>query len=186
MNDARRKRTIDHVWHVWMNQRQEERGWGKNTEHDLYEWKRALQEMERLPHWLKQARAGTLPTTHQQCSHSAPEPIEQNRLVCALGMDVTQCPILASLYGVFAEQQTVYQRLADEHDKKPWLLPDDADIAAARTCAWHIFMAKLADSHLDTSEGYVQDEGDRRFWATTYRYLSMSDDEGARLAQEEE
>jgi hypothetical protein len=168
-----------------MNRRQEQRGW-KNTEHDLYEWKNAVQEMERLPHWLKQARTGTLPTVHQQCSHSAPEAIEENRLVCALGNDVTKCPLLASLYATFAEQQEVYQRLADERDQEPGLQPDDADIAAARTCAWHIFMEKLKYPHLDTSGGYVQDEGDRRFWATTYRYLSMSDDEGARLAQEEE
>jgi transposase-like protein len=163
---ARRSRYADHQFHVWINQRQEQRRVaGELHESDLYEWKNMLQELPRLPQWLKAARTGTLRTVHQQCSRVAPEPIAENRLLCALGVDVTTCPILHSLYESFATAHPHYG-----------LTPDDADGIAAKVCTWHLFTEKQQHPALDTSEGYVQDESDRSYWATLYAQMSAADD----------
>jgi hypothetical protein len=182
--EYRHRSAVDHTFHMWINQRQEARGW-QNVEHDLYEWKSMLGEIGRLPHWLKQARTGTLPTVHQQCSHSAPEAIVKNRVLCALGVDVTECPILASLYSLFTEERAREQRLETERGFKVRLEEDDADVVAARVCTWHIFMSKLKHPHLDTSEGYVQHEGDRMYWSRVYSSLSGSDDYDVATAGQE-
>lgn len=174
--EYRRRSGLDHAWHVWINERQEQRAPGEPWERDLYEWKTALYEVERLPYWLKQARTGTLRTVHQQCSHSAPEGITENRLICALGVDVTACPILQSLYASFAQEVERDQRMASEKFPARFT-DDDGDILAARTCAWHIFMASLK-GHVDTSEGYVQDESDRRYWHNVYTSLDGGDPDG--------
>jgi len=180
----RRLRDMDHLFHTWINRRQDERSnAGEPWEHDLYEWKAALQELRRLPHWLRQARTGTLPTVHQQCSHSAPEPIPANRLTCALGADVTECPILRSLYASFEEQRTHIAAYNGE-PSYPDLTADDGDEIAARVCTWHIFTEQFrrvvsGRPQIDTSEGYVQDEGDRMFWGNVYDSLrrGMEDEE---------
>jgi hypothetical protein len=178
----RRLRDMDHLFHVWINQRQDERrNAGESWEHDLYEWKDALREMQRLPHWLRQARTGTLPTIHTQCSHSEPEPITANRLRCALGVDVTECPILRSLYASFEAERTHIAAYSGE-PSYPNLTADDGDEIAARVCTWHIFTEQMRLSfeeraQIDTSEGYVQDEGDRMFWRNVYDNLSRGMEE---------
>ena len=183
-HDAARKRSaIDYLWHTWINKRQDERrAAGESHEHDLYEWKAALQEIGRLPHWLRQARTGTLPTIHQQCSHSEPEPIQGNRLVCALGEDVTRCPILVSLYAHWIGE--IARTGPDGSQPYGHASMDDCDDVAAKVCTWHIFTETMRRPFaIDTSEGYVQDEGDRMYWRTVYEHLSMAsghpDDEEA-------
>jgi hypothetical protein len=174
MEAYKRRTGIDHVFHTWINRRQDERrAAGEPWERSLYEWKTAMQERRRLVIWLRKARTGDLPTEHKQCSHSPSEPIPTNRLVCARGVDVTECPILRNLYDEFARRPNHYEST-----------PDDADEVAADVCAWHIFTGTIGyedrkgtHSHLDTSEGYVQHEGDRMFWSNVYQSLSMSDDE---------
>lgn len=170
--DYARESAADQSFHIWINKRQEERRQSKGPwEADLYEWMHAEREMRRLPVWLKRARSGALPTAHQQCSHSAPEAIEENHLVCALGQDVTTCPILASLYTSFEQDLAREEALHQRNGMAKRLHPDDADVLAARVCCWHIFMEKQRHPHIDTSEGYVQDESDRRFWGNVYRSL---------------
>lgn len=174
--------TINHAFHVWINQRAEERRRNSEPfEHDLYEWKNMLMELERLPLWLKRARTGHMPTAHQQYLHSAPEAIAENRLVCALGTDVSTCPILASLYATFREQAAARAVWAEKMRAKfgedyqapiEQLTEDDADVVGARVCTWHIFMSTLKAPAIDTSEGYVQDESDRRFWGNLYASMS--------------
>ncbi len=175
-DEHKHRNSVEHVFHVWMNQRQDERREERLPwESDLYEWQGAMREMERLPIWLRRARMGELPTIHQQCSHSQPETIEHNVLRCALGRDVTECVLLKSLYALFTE-----------YSKKPWysdLTLEDADRMGARVCCWHIFRAVFGitgerKNAIDTSEGYVQDESDRRFWATVYDHLAGEDPDG--------
>ena len=176
MNDAiyteQRKQwdRVDWIWHTWINERQEQRRKdGQETEHDLYEWKRALVEMMRMPIWLKRARTGDLPTEHQQCSHSETEPISENRLICALGVNVLECPILTSLRARFdtvRAEREFYRNVTD----------GDVDQVAAWTCAWHIFTEHQKNPGIDTSEGYVQDESDRRFWKRVYDNLTAEDE----------
>lgn len=169
----RRQGNIDQAFHVWINERQDERRKAKEPfEKDLYEFKRALAEVDRLPRLLKAARTSTLPTMHQQCSHSAPIPIVENRLVCALGVDVTQCPILASVYASAARERFPEgHRLAEFN-----VTPDDADVIAGRVCTWHILMESQKRS-VDTSEGYLKDESDRMYWSRVYESLSWSEDD---------
>lgn len=172
----RRLRDMDHLFHVWINARQDaRRDEGESWEHDLYEWKAALQELRRLPGWLRRARTGTLPTIHVQCSHSEPEKIANNRLTCALGVDVTACPILTSLYASFEAQRTHVAAYNGE-PSYPDLTADDGDEIAARVCTWHIFTEQMrrtlsGQAQIDTSEGYVQDEGDRMYWSNVYDSL---------------
>lgn len=173
--DYQRESAADHAYHVWMNARQEERrARGEPWEPDLYEFQRAVQELRRLPVWMHRLRTNTLPTTHQQCSHSPTEPIAANRLICALGEDVATCPILASLRATFAGEVDRARRLEEERGIPRRLHEDDIDLLAARCCTWHILISQLkAKGHIDTSEGYVQDEGDRRFWSRVYDSLSL-------------
>lgn len=171
------KHAVDHAFHVWINQRQEQRHKnGEPWEHDLYEWKSALQEVERLPIWLKRARTNALPTIHQQCSRQEPEAITENVLICALGVNVAECPILASLYETFRQQNEWREGLKARGMTTPGLTAEAADEVGGKVCAWHIFTTKLKSSPgLDTSEGYVQDESDRRFWKNTYDNLNAMD-----------
>lgn len=179
----KRLRDLDHLFHVWINQRQDERRQtGQTWEHDLYEWKSALGELRRLPLWLRRARTGTLPTMHQQCSRQAPEPIAANRLLCALGEDVTACPILASFYAAFEAERTRIMPFNGE-PSYPELTADDGDEVAAQICVWHIFTTQLRQydardwSAFDTSEGYAQDEGDRMYWRNVYDSLARGVEE---------
>lgn len=174
--------------HQWINARQEaRRKAGEPWESTLYEWKDMEAERRRLPLVLRRAFEGTLPTVHRQCSRTEPEPIAENRLVCALGQEVTTCPMLMSLREKFTE------RLADEqrwHERNPHYTPDLTDEsvyqAMATVCTWHIYTSvfqiapnRPESRRIDTSEGYAQDESDRRFWKTTYDHLSagLDDDE---------
>lgn len=153
------KPDANHAWHVWINRRQDERRKsGEPFEHDLYEWKNALGEMRRLPRLFKALREGTLPKVHRQCSHSAPESITENRLRCCLGEDVSECIILASLRATLTEQR---------------IDAADQDRIQGDTCAWHIYQNS---SRCDTSEGYITDESDRRFWSNLYESLAAGDD----------
>ena len=163
-DESRRK----HVRHVWMNERQDGRAKGDPFEHDLYEWMRALEEMEHLPGWLKREREDTLPSVHQQCSRTEPEPITSNYLVCALDVRPASCAILASLAATTARMNESPHYNVGE---------DDLDRTKAEVCAWHIFTSKQRNPYLDTSEGYMQDESDRRFWRTTYANMAAADTE---------
>lgn len=173
--------SAEHIWHVWINSINP---WGDSSvstpppmlthRKELYEWKAAVGELARLPGWLTRARIGALPTEHRQCSQSPVEPLPENRLICALGVDVRDCPILRSFYETW-----------DDETKRPYsdadLTPEHADAVAAKICVWHIFTqaieASRRGSGIDTSEGYMQDEGDRRFWSTTYANMTLPDEE---------
>ena len=176
--------------HQWINRRQDERRKnGEPQESTLYEWKDMEAERERLPGWLQRAFEGNLPTIHQQCSRQPPEPIAENHLICALGQDVTTCPMLLSLRETFDEQRVDERRW---HEKNPRFTLDLTDEsvyqAMATVCTWHIYTSvfqvppKRESRLIDTSEGYVQDESDRRFWRNTYDSLQAGigdeDDEG--------
>jgi hypothetical protein len=172
ITEAQRRSATDDVWHVWINRRQDERrARGEEWERSLYEFKGMLGELRRLPHWIKRARTGDLPTVHQHCSRSPVERIPTNRLVCALGVDVTQCEILKSLRSTF-----------DEERRRPYygerIGEDEVDRVSAAVCCWHIFTSAIGDGPwIDTSEGYVQDESDRLFWQRTYELMAMDGDE---------
>lgn len=174
-NERRHRSDVTWLWHAWINKRQDERA--KNSqpwESDLYEWKAAFEAMTGyLIHQLRQARTGTLPTVHQQCSHSDPEPIKKPVLTCAMGVDVTACPILQSLYAFGDEQRDSRHMTAS---------PEDIDELAARTCAWHIFTEKFRATEkngygFDTSEGYALDTSDRMFWDRVYANLQAPEGE---------
>jgi hypothetical protein len=174
--------SADHIWHVWINSINP---WGNRDEEvplpmlthrrELYEWKRAMEEVGRLPGWLTRAWTGTLPTEHKQCSRSPVEELPDNHLIRALGVDVRACPILQSFYKTWsAETQRRYSN--------PDLTMAHADAVAARICVWHIFTRAIdgerTERRIDTSEGYMQDAGSRRFWENVYSNMSMVDDEG--------
>jgi hypothetical protein len=165
--------SVEHVWHVWINRRQDQRrATGEQWESDLYAWKDALRELERIPLWLKRVRENTLPTLHKQCSQQDPEPIAENRLICALGTNVAECPILKSLYETVAEHSAI-KHYSD-------VTVEDADALGGKVCAWHIFRTVFGitgdrASYIDTSEGYVQDESDRMYWRRVYDNLSAVD-----------
>jgi hypothetical protein len=173
----------DHIWHVWINHRQDERRkhdpplpW----EHSLYEFKNALNFLEYGHGQLQKAFTGTLRKTHRQCSRCAPEPIPDNKLQCCLGQEVTTCPILLSLKSVVEEQRSWvtpydgkahYANVTNEHLYR----------LMARTCAWHIYhdACGVKDDpafHVDTSEGYLTDKSDRMFWDNVCKSLSYGAD----------
>jgi hypothetical protein len=166
---------VDHFWHTWINARQDaRRASGEAWESDLYEFKAMLHELRRLPIWFRRERTGELPKVHQRCSFSSPEPIAENRLVCAMGVATIECPILRDLTDKFearrAERWARFgmSALEDSH----------LDDLKAKVCCWHIFTAMVREPHsFDTSEGYIQDEGDRRFWSNMYESMAAGDPE---------
>lgn len=148
--------------HVFINQRQEERAdEGKPFEHSFYDFKAMIGEFMRLPYWLKLAFTGKLPKVHKQCSVSSEEEIEDNRLICALGKDVTSCPILKSYLKNPAGGNRRY-------------------VDMATICCWHIYTNDIGfkdgqerqTPRIDTSEGYVQDGSDRMFWRQVYQSMT--------------
>ena len=146
----------DHAWHAWINRRQDERRDAElDFEFHLYEFKRMLSELRRLPALFKRMREGTLRTTHQHCSHSAPELIAENYLACCLGEKIAECEILAGL-----------RACLDKHS----VPPEQQDEIQTATCCWHIYQNH---HRCDTSEGYILDESDRRFWSELYESLPM-------------
>lgn len=180
----------DHALHVWINRRQEERRRaGEPWESTLYEWKSMEAERRRLPLVIRRAFEGALPSMHQQCSRSEPETIAENHLICALGIDVITCPILLSLKAAFEEERQHERRVQERTDGcyEPGLTDESVYQAMGSVCTWHIFTSVFGvapdrpeNRRIDTSEGYVQDESDRRFWATTYAHMAagLEDDEG--------
>lgn len=86
------KRNADHLWHVWINRRQEELRKADpeaKHEHSLYEFKDILQFLEYGHVLIAKAFEGNLGKTHQQCSHQAPVEIKENVLKCAcMGQNV--------------------------------------------------------------------------------------------------
>jgi hypothetical protein len=152
--------------HVNINKRQsrlrELKSNGSQYEHWLYEAKRAMQELKRLPYWFKKLRENDLPKTFTYCSLSETEelPVE-NQLICCLGVDVSKCEYLANIFADTAEYP-----------------PELIDQAKAHICVGHI-LQESARRFIDTSEGYVQDETDRQFWQRTYHYMAMTDENDA-------
>ena len=152
------QRNADHLWHVWINKRQSERGKDQPWEHSLYEFKSMLEFLSYGGKQIADAFEGKLPQTYQQCSR---QPVEQlkvlNTLRCSReGIDVTECPILLSLAATFEERKEVLPRT---------VLYD----LMAKTCAWHIYAMAVGipEGHhfaIDTSMGYLMDETDRMFW----------------------
>lgn len=184
--------SLDHIFHVWINRRQQENG---THESHLYSFKGMVQLLFWAPNKLKEAFERKLPTVHQQCSHSPPEPIQNNRLRCWLGKDVTECPILASVKAVW-----------DEHMEKPFYAernkPDGLYQIMGQVCAWHLFMSDVSHAiecekphvrrgkeepgpsaclpepaYIDWNEGAMQDESDRMFWDRVYTNLTDNGEE---------
>lgn len=158
------KSRADHIYHAWINSRQEERrARGENWESSLYKFKDLVEFLRWGPTRLKQAYEGELPVMHQQCSRSAPEPIKNNRLRCCLGKEVLECDILLSLKKKFDEEAS-------------GIPPEELFRLMAQTCAWHIFMRQVdgKEGHfgVDSSEGHLMDESDRSFWQRVYQHLA--------------
>lgn len=171
--------------HQWINRRQGERRKASEPwESTLYEWKDMEAERRRLPLVIRRAFEGTLPVVHQQCSRTEPETIAENHLICALGQDVTTCPMLLSLRDTFTEKEAGERRFQERHPHyTPGLTDESIYQAAATVCTWHIFTSvfqiapnRPESRRVDTSEGYVQDTSDRMFWASVYRNLSELDE----------
>jgi len=171
---------LDHIWHIWINRRQQERDKDAPWEHSLYEFKSMLQFLSYGAKQIKEAFDGKLPQTHQQCSH---QPVEQlkvlNVLKCSReAIDVTKCPILLSLQETFnGELDRVYP--FNGQKANPNLSPDAVYDLMAKTCAWHIYeqacgISKGHHFSIDTSMGYLMDETDRIFWDRVHD--SMADD----------
>lgn len=179
--DRQHEQQADHIFHVWINHRQDERvKAGEEHEHDLYEFKSMLQFLEYGHRTIEQAFTGALPLKHQQCSHQPVETLPSNRLLCALGQDVTTCPILTSLKATFDVER---DREIGQMGKRYASVPDALVYQKMATvCAWHIYTEQLKHKRfIDTSEGWLTDESDRIFWQRTYASLAAgdSDDDGA-------
>ncbi len=173
-------RQADHIWHVWMNEfskaeREAKRPWP----HSLYEFKSLLDFLQWGGKRIEDAFTGKLDKTHKPCSYSPTEPIKENRLKCCLGVDVTGCPILASLKATFDEQrQRECGSLGKFYDEVP-----DSEMyhRMANTCAWHIYKGVTQGSEgfhgIDTTEGHLMDVGDRMFWDRVYDSMRAGDPE---------
>lgn len=160
----------DHLWHVWINQYSEQQRVDKKPHPgSLYEYKSMVQALPWIGRQLGKERRGELAKVHQQCSHCAPEPIKENKLICCLGVECAKCEILISLRESVAKRGQFYDKITDE----------DVDHLCGLTCAWHIFTTATstpADGgwKVDTTEGYILDESDRMFWSNLYESLASS------------
>lgn len=168
MSDAKSK--AHHIWHVWLNHRNKP-GSGGQFDHSMYDFKSMLDFLQGGPGQIERAFESDLAVMHQQCSMSSPEPITNNVLKCAFGTDVTKCEILASLRETFNDLRQREARgligryYADVPDGEMYRI-------MANTCAWHMYTEPLKTGQfLDTSEGWLQDESDRRFWNRVYDSL---------------
>lgn len=145
----------------------------------MYAWKSAVQFMGWAARQIKKAREGTLPTTHQQCSHCKPEPIADNQLHCWLGQDVAKCPILDDLKACFDRER---QRTIPDGRPSCYATITDDDVyeVMGYVCTWHLLMSSLATKEdqlprgafVDWNEGAFQDKSDRMFWARVYDSMS--------------
>jgi len=178
--EAKAARNADHIWHVWINKRQDERRkGGLGWEHSLYEFKSLLQFLTYGHKQIEDAFTGNLPKAHKQCSHSPVVPVLDNKLYCCLGKEVTTCPILISLKDAVTAER---DRVAPYDGSRPYADVDDQQLyrLMAKTCAWHIYhdACSIPDGHhftCDTSEGYLIDKTDRMFWDRVYESMSASD-----------
>lgn len=159
-----------HLWHVWMNKRNEGRAGSDDWEHSTYEFKNLIDWLQYGHERIASAFEDRLPKTHRQCSLSEAEAVPQNVLKCCLGEDVTTCQILASLRKTIGEyrEQPFYRDFSDA----------DLYRLMSFTCGWHIFttavgVPKKHQFHCDTSEGYMLDVTDRMFWDRVYSSMSM-------------
>lgn len=151
---------VNQIWHDWFNHEPT----GKH-EGSLYEFKNMLHELARLPQWFKMLRENSLPKAHQQCSIAPPVTLPENKLTCCLGVNVLECPILKSLEEHFTKRR--------QHKFYSVITDDEMDHVKAATCCWHIFKdVEIDKSRFDTSEGYIIDEGTRRYWDNVYENLS--------------
>lgn len=172
----------EHAWHVWMNRRADERAKaGEEREHSLYEFKSLISYLEYGHKQIQEAFEGKLRTTHQHCSHTAPEKLATNVLKCCLGKDVTQCPILLSLRDTVQaedERRVNWYRDQLKQERAPMPAEEIFKLMSA-TCGWHIYREATKGGEgrfsVDTSEGYHLDESDRRFWERTYASLAAQD-----------
>ncbi|HWT01141.1 MAG TPA: hypothetical protein VN256_12910 [Pyrinomonadaceae bacterium] len=160
-DEQKQRRQLDQRLHENINERQRAIGaWtaeGQDKfEHWLYESRRVMSELRRLPILFARERNGELPKAFKYCSLS---PVEQlpaeNKLVCCLGQEVRACEILRDTF--------------KNTDEFP---PEVIDQAKAHVCVTHI-LAESARHSIDTSEGYVLDETDRQFWQRTYAIMAM-------------
>jgi len=160
-DNGRERRDILHKMHCNINARQTEiRKENKDEwEHWLYEAYRLGDTMRGVAARFKRLREGTLPTAMRYCSHSPVEELPSQKLTCALGVNVAECPILRD---VFVNVEATSPEILDE--------------LKATICAGHIFKESVRPGHVvDTSEGYILDESDRAFWDKTYAYLAMEE-----------
>lgn len=137
---------FNHRWHVAINRYNTN---GK-FERWMYEAKSAADEVPRLQILFANERERTLPSTHQQCSHSPGKPIADNHLTCCLGVKCRECPHLMALEAIETGN------------------PAEIDQAKAWTCATHI-ISKGGDF---ANEGYLLTVSDRMFWDQVYQNLA--------------
>lgn len=178
---TKEERNLEHIWHVWINHRQvslREQSGEHTHEHSLYEFKSMLQFLDYGHKVIQDAFEGKLATAHKQCSHSPTIPIINNTLRCAIGNEVTSCPILLQLRETFQKE---VERVYPFNGEKPYgdLPPESVYSLMAKTCAWHIYMTSCRVQEgwggIDTSEGYLMDESDRMFWSNVYSSLAQGD-----------
>ena len=165
MSNDRERRDILHQMHCNVNLRQQElRGENPSEwEHWLYEAIYLSGTLKGVAHRFKKLREGTLPTAMRYCSHSPVEALPPQKLTCALGKDVSECPILKDIFGNI---ETASQETLDE--------------LKASVCVAHIFRETVQPGcPADTSEGYMMDESDKAYWAKTYAYMSMENPDEA-------
>ena len=136
-----------HEWHVAINVHSREVGFDEMK--FMYEAKSGLSELARLPYMFAKERKGELPTTHKQCSHSAPVQMPENYLMCCLGKKCKECPILLAIDKMKATDE-------------------EKDIAKAMTCVTHI----ISEGGDFANEGYIMDCSDRMFWNRVHENLA--------------
>lgn len=185
MDDLERKRlekegkkqsALSYLFHYWLNDQSEVFGDAEKQAASLikphanhwYSFKSMIESLGYLEHYLRGAFTNTLRQHHQQCLRHAPEPLkEKNKVVCALGKDVTECPILLSL------KKNYDEHLGNSAYYKEAATPDDVFVLMARTCGWHMLHSEVAENkHVDWNEGAVQDVSDRQFWNNVYSNLA--------------
>jgi hypothetical protein len=138
-------------------------------ERKLYDFKAAVGMLPWLTMMIGKERTRSMPLTHQQCLHSAPEPIPENVMTCGLGKKLSECPILTRLRETFDQERgrkrpdggdSFYAEITDEQ----------VDQVAAMTCVWHMLMG--SDGFVDWQEGAVQTTSDRMYWERLYANLA--------------
>lgn len=153
-----------HLWHSWMNKTSGILSKDNQlVDRTIYEFKSMLQWLSYGHIKIAEEFEGKLPTLHRQCSHQPAEEIKQNELRCAIGKNVLECPILASLKAAFEAQ------LSQPPSQSLFRI-------MSATCAFHLMQVATGMTEgfrIDTSEGYMQDTSDRMFWQRTYQSMAM-------------